>query len=356
MRSPVRHGPGSTCVTAGAMDRPRRLPAGRLRLDRKCDRALGGQTMNVFIAGATGALGLPTVRALVAAGHRVRGTARGEEKAARVRALGAEAVTVDLFDGRALAEAVAGSDVVMHLATKIPPPSRPWILSRRFQVENDRLRSETSVLLVDAALAARARTYVQESITFPYADAGEEWIDEESVLRPTPLLLSALDAERETQRFTEAGGRGIALRFAGFYGPDVRSTHESVRMARYRLFPIFGTGENFFSSIHVDDAAAAIVATLDAPAGTYNVTDDQPVRFREYAGAMTDAFGFGRPVRLPAAVTRLALGPLAVVFLRSQRVSNRRFKEAVGWAPRHVDVRDGWRSIAAAMRLPRAAS
>src|SRR5262245_60075547 len=304
--------------------------------------------MNVFVAGATGALGLATVQALLAAGHRVHGTARGEEKAARLRALGAEAVSVDLFDARALAETVAGSEAVLHLATKIPPPSRPWLLSRRFRLENDRLRSEASTLLVDAALAAQARVYVQESITFPYADAREEWIDEDSTLQPTPLLLSALDAERETKRFSEAGRRGIVLRFAGFYAPYARSTRDSVRLARYRLFPIFGTGESFFSSIHVDDAAA--VAALDARAGTYNVTDDQPVRFREYAEALADAFGFGRPARLPAAVARLALGPLAAVLLRSQRVSNRRFKDAAGWAPPHVSVREGWRSIAAAMR------
>src|SRR5262249_47958023 len=233
--------------------------------------------MNVFVAGATGALGLPTVQALLAAGHRVHGTARGEEKAARLRALGAEAVSVDLFDARALTETVAGSEAVLHLATKIPPPSRPWLLSRRFRLENDRLRSEASTLLVDVALAAQARVYVQESIRFPYADAREEWIDEERHTAADPAPAPALDADRETQRFTESGRRGISLRFAGFYAPYARSTRDSVRLARYRLFPIFGTGKSFFSSIHVDDAAAAAVAALDARTGTYNVTDDQPV-------------------------------------------------------------------------------
>src|SRR5262249_52853294 len=163
------------------------------------------------------------------------------------------------------------------------------------------------------------------------------------------FVVAAWDAEGETKRFTESGRRGIALRFAGFYAPYARSTRDSVRLARYRLFPIFGTGESFFSSIHVDDAAVAAVAPLDAPAGADNVTDDPPVRFGEDAEALADAFGFGRPVRLPAAVARLALGPLAKVLLRSQRVSNRRFKDAAGWAPLHVSVREGWRSIAAAM-------
>src|SRR5262249_1518747 len=118
---------------------------------------------------------------------------------------------------------------------------------------------------------------------------------------------------------------------------------------RHRLFPIFGTGDSFFSSIHVDDAAAAVVAALDTLAGTYNVTDDQPVRFREYAEALADAFGFGRPVRFPAPLARLAMGPLAEVFRRHQPASNRRFKGAATWAPRYVSVREGWRTIAAAL-------
>src|SRR5262249_36244793 len=101
--------------------------------------------------------------------------------------------------------------------------------------------------------------------------------------------------------------------------------------------------------IHVDDAAAAVVAALDTPAGTYNVTDDQPVRFREYAEGLADAFGFGRPVRFPATLARLAMGPLAKGFLRSHRVSDRRFKGAAAWAPRYVSVREGWRVIAAAL-------
>ena len=140
--------------------------------------------MNVFVAGATGALGLPTVQALLAAGHRVRGTARGEEKAARLRALGAEAVSVDLFDARALAETVAGSEAVLHLATKILRRRGHGCCRGASSWRTDRLRSEASALLVDAALTAQARVYVQESITFPYADAGEEWLDEKANLQP----------------------------------------------------------------------------------------------------------------------------------------------------------------------------
>src|SRR5262245_26512130 len=82
----------------------------------------GSPPMQVFVTGATGALGRPTCRALVAAGHRVRGVARGPAKADAVRADGAEPIEVSLFDPRALREALAGCDAVLHFATKVPSP------------------------------------------------------------------------------------------------------------------------------------------------------------------------------------------------------------------------------------------
>src|SRR5437867_11629912 len=108
--------------------------------------------MKVFVAGATGVLGRPTVRALVGAGHEVRGTARRPEKAELLRSLGADPVEVDLFDSDAVRAAVAGTEAVLHFATKIPPIMRMrWKGAWR---ENDRLRTLASRYLVDAAVAA----------------------------------------------------------------------------------------------------------------------------------------------------------------------------------------------------------
>ena len=288
--------------------------------------------MSVFVAGATGVLGRPAVRALVEAGHEVRGTARGDEKAALLRSLGAEPVAVDLFDAEAVKAAVAGSEAVVNFATKIPP-----IMRMRWKgawKENDRLRTEGSSVLVDAALATGAAAYVQESITFIYGDGGDEWLTEDSPLSITWVSLqSMVNGERETERFSAGGGRGISLRFSGFYAPYAKSTLDTIGMARRRLFPIPGDGSNFFSSIHVDDAAVAAIAALDAPAGAYNVTDDEPLRMRDYARAITDSFGLKPPRRVPKWLFRLMGGGPAKYILSSQRVSNERFKKGPAGRP-----------------------
>ena len=300
--------------------------------------------MRVFVAGGTGTLGRPTVQLLVAAGHEVRALARSGERAARLRSLGAEPVVGDLFDVRAMTAAVDGCDAILHLATRIPPLAKMRKLSA--WRDNDQLRSHGASVLVNAGLAVGARIYVQESITFLYRGLGDTWLYETAPIDAPQPLASARDAERETARFSARGGQGVVLRFGLFYAANAPSTHDTVRLARWRLFPIVGRGDQFVSSVHVDDAAAAVVAALGVPAGIYNVADDEPLPMRDYVGALTDAFGFHRAWRLPLAIARPLFGPSIEVFVRSQRVATTMFKAVSSWAPRHPNVREGWRAVA----------
>ena len=303
--------------------------------------------MRVFVAGGTGTLGRPTVRLLVAAGHAVRALARTPERVEVLRRLGAEPVVVDFFDAGAMTAAVEGSEAILHLATRIPPLAQMRKLAA--WRDNDRLRSQGASVLVNAALAVKARVYVQESVTFLYQGLGATQLFETAPIDAPRPLASARDAERETARFSARGGQGVVLRFGSFYGAEAPSTLATIALARRRLFPIIGAGDHYVSSIHVDDAAAATAAALHVPAGIYNVVDDEPLPMREQVGAMTEAFGF-RPARhLPLWIARLAFGSGIDVLTRSQRVNNTMFKAVSGWSPRHPSVRQGWRAVAATL-------
>jgi nucleoside-diphosphate-sugar epimerase len=134
--------------------------------------------MRVFVAGATGVVGRRAVRALTRAGHDVTALARTPAKAELARSLGATPAQGSLFDAEWLRTAVAGHDAVCNLATHIPPLTRA--ADPRAWDENTRIRREGSSNLVDAALAAGATCYVQESIAFLYGDHGDEWVDASS--------------------------------------------------------------------------------------------------------------------------------------------------------------------------------
>lgn len=306
--------------------------------------------MRVFVAGATGVLGRPTVERLVAAGHDVRGSARGEAKAELLRSLGATPATVDLFDAASVREAVGDAEAVLHLATKIPPLMK--MRSAKAWEENNRLRREATKHLVDAALAAKAQVYVQESITFIYSDGGDEWVGEDAPINVSwpAALESTLDMEREAGRFGESGGGGaVILRFGLFYAPYAASTQDAAKMMKRRMFGVIGKGDNYFSNIHVDDAAAAVVDALDAPGGTYNVVEDEPTRQIEYARAFSGAMQLPKPMRFPAWLGKLIMGGPASYILKSVRASNRRFKDATGWSPRYPSVREGFAQVAEEM-------
>ncbi len=302
---------------------------------------------SLFVTGGTGVLGRRAVRDLVASGHRVRAVARGETKAGQLADAGAEPVQIDLFDAGAVKAATAGIDAILHLATSIPPirdMRRPeaWAM-------NSRLRTEGTAILLDAARAHGVDTFVKESITFPYPDRGAEWIDESvAVGDGAPTLTDTLEGERLVEEFTAGGGRGIVLRFGSFLAPEAHHMDDYVRLARTHVAPGAGRPASYASYVHADDAATAVVAALDAPAGIYNVVDDEPLARREFADAFSAAFGFGHLLITPPPVFKVLGGSGANYLLRSQRVSNAKFRGATGWVPAYPSAREALAAIAAA--------
>ena len=303
--------------------------------------------MRIFMTGATGVIGRRAVPLLVAGGHRVTAVGRSPSGRDALRRAGAEAVEIDLFDADRVRHALAGHDVAINLATHIPPTAR-MLLPGAWR-ENDRLRRDGSAILAEAAVAAGVDRLIQESFAPVYADAGAAWIDETMPTLPVRYNRTVIDAERSAQRFSASGRSGVVLRFAVFYGPDAMQVHDMVRMIRLGWAPLPGAPDAFISSVSHDDAASAVVAALGIPAGIYNVTDDEPLSRRDYAGAVADAFELPRPRPLPAWTARL-MGSLGDLLSRSQRMSNEKLRAASGWAPRYRSAREGYRAVALALR------
>ncbi len=295
--------------------------------------------MKIFLAGGTGVVGTRALPALVAAGHEVTAEARTDAKADLVRSLGGAPVTVDLFDAHAVAAAVVGHEVVINLATSIPKLTKAALGSA--WTTNERLRSEASNHLVDGALATGAGRYSQESIAFPYLDAGDEWIDEDHPVEHVGPFEGAPAAEAAAQRFTESGGTGVVLRYAQFYSADSHHVHTFNAAARRRVNPFVGAPDAYWSFIHADDAGSAVEAALRAPAGIYNVADDEPLTREDAGRAAADALGVKPPKTIPK-LLRAASPSNGKHLMKSLRISNREFKEATGWQPAHRSIRGSW--------------
>ncbi len=300
--------------------------------------------MKILFTGATGVLGRSAIPALVAAGCDVTAVARSTRAEGWLRDEGARPVRIDLFDRVDLASKLTGIDTVVHYATAIPPITQ--MADRSSWKMNDRLRSEATSLLVDGAIEAGVSRFVQQSITLFYADGGERWLDEEAPIEPAwDVVSSALDAEAEVRRFVGGGGTGVVLRLARLYGPG-RASAEYVDAIEQGALPIADDGDPYVSSLHVDDATTALVAALEAPTGVYNVGDDEPVTERRYKRSLAEALGAPEPPHVPVDAVAAHYGDLTKLITLSHRVSNRRFRETTGWAPRYPSVLDGWATVA----------
>jgi len=300
--------------------------------------------MRVFLAGATGVVGVRVARMLAARGDHVTAVGRTEEKRALLRGLGAEAVAVELFDRDAVRRAVAGHDVVINLATAVPPSPTRMFLPGAWR-EMDRVRRRVSANLVSGVLSGDAvGRVIQESFAPIHADAGDAWITEEMPVRPARYNRSVLDAEAQARRFTEAGRVGVVLRFGAFYGPGDALTRQLIGTVRRGWAPFLGAPEGYQSFIAHDDAASAVVAALAVPPGVYNVVEDGPMRRRELADGIARLAGAPPPRFMPGWTRHLA-GSLGETLARSLRISNRRFRAAAGWSPRWPTTLDGLRAI-----------
>lgn len=306
--------------------------------------------MRVFLAGATGAIGRPLVSQLLAAGHDVIGLTRSEERADELRREGAEAVVCDALNAERLIETLAAArpDAVLHQLTAIPHEIHPRKVGRQFERTN-RLRTEGTRNLIEAAKQAGARRVVAQSIAFAYRSVGGPvkaendplWID------PPPAYAASLDAIVDLERQVQGTACGMVLRYGFFYGPRTAYARDGsiAHRVRRRQFPIVGDGAGVFSFIHVEDAAGATVAALERGApGVYNIVDDEPTPVREWLPFYAKLLGAPRPRRIPKLVARLVTGRYGVYLMTELRGANARAKASLGWSPRHASWRTGFRA------------
>jgi len=191
--------------------------------------------MRIFLAGASGVIGVALVPLLVGDGHQVAGMTRSAAKAERLAELGAEPVVCDVYDTAALLEAVRAHrpEMVMHQLTDLPDDIRRIALHLR---ANNRIRTEGTRNLIAAARAAGANRFLAQSIAFKAPGAGRAIAEHERMV---------------------LGFGGVVVRYGMFYGPGTFSGGRRLPGAR----------------VHVEQAARRTVELLEAPSGVYEVRE-----------------------------------------------------------------------------------
>jgi nucleoside-diphosphate-sugar epimerase len=311
-------------------------------------------TMNIFLAGATGAVGRALVPKLLERGHTVTGTTRSPEKAEALRALGVTPVIVDGLDRDAVIAAVAAArpDAIVHEMTALSEMSDLRHFEREFAATN-RLRTEGTDNLLAAARAAGVARFVAQSYAgWPYERRGGPVKTEDDPLDPAPpaQMRATLQAIRHVEdAVTDAGG--VALRYGGFYGPGtgLAPGGDQWEMVHARKFPIVGDGGGVWSFVHIDDAATATIAALErwTPGEVFNVVDDEPAPVREWLPALASSIGARPPRHVPRWVARLMGEHVVAMMCEIRGASNAKARAVLDWSPAWPTWREGFAALSA---------
>jgi len=298
--------------------------------------------MNVFVAGASGAIGRPLIAELVRRRHTVTGMTRSDAGARALADLGAAVARVSAFDARGLEEALRRSraEVVIDELTALP--KSPSEMAEAAPGDR-KLRLEGGGNLHRAARACGVRRYVQQASGF-FLRPGSGLADESEGLAvdasPRVAASARTYAELEARVLNAGDMEGVALRYGFFYGPGTWYHPEGAAadLVRRQGVPIIGQGAAVWSWVHIDDAARATVEALTAPPGVYHIVDDNPSPVSIWLPAFARAVGAPPPPVVNEQEARAAAGEDAVYYgTRLRGASNAKAKRAFGFAPRRLE-------------------
>ena len=220
--------------------------------------------MDIVITGANGAVGTALIRYLSAGAPlgatRLRALVRSLARAQSLPALGAEIVVVDYHRTQTLRDAVAGAEVVVHLAGALLPRRGESLLQAN--VEATRALSE-------AAAAAGVETCVY--LSFPGADPAAK----NQYLRTKGMAEAVMQ---------QAGFAGAILRVPMILGPESPAMVQLGRMARAPVLPLVGGGAVRLQPIAEADVLAAIawaIAVAPRPLHVVNLVGPETLTYAE---------------------------------------------------------------------------
>ncbi len=162
--------------------------------------------MNIFVAGASGAIGQPLVAELIRQGHTVTGMTHSDAGAQKLKHAGATVARVSAFDAPALEEALRRSSAEIVIDELTALPKHPAEMAEAAAGDR-KLRLEGGGNLLRAAQATGVRRYIQQSTGF-FLRAGAGLADESESLAidATPSVAAAPKPTRSWNRASSAPG------------------------------------------------------------------------------------------------------------------------------------------------------
>jgi nucleoside-diphosphate-sugar epimerase len=284
--------------------------------------------MRVFLTGATGYIGPGIGRALLGAGHQVRGLARSAAAADALRMAGIEPFPGDLDDASRLAAGATGADAIIHAG--FPRDARDH-LDRAISLD------QAAVRAFQQAIAGTRKRLIYTSGTSVVGDTGGRAATEDEPLDTPPGMTWRRDLELTV---LEAGG--TVIRPSLGYGRGGGLLEALIRDASMRGYACYAEpGDNLLTAVHIDDLGQAYTLALQhaTPGSVFNLaaSETTPAAMIRAIGRLIGASDRTRSLPMAAACQ---LVPYLGWLQGSTRIDSTRARTVLGWRPQGPDILD----------------
>lgn len=254
--------------------------------------------MRTLVTGATGFTGGHLARTLASRGNAVRALVRDPSRAEDLRQAGIELVAGDLTDVASLDRAVAGVEVVYHIAA----------IYRQAGVGTATYRAVNAVAvqtLIERAAQAGVRRVVHCSTVGVHGDVEQPPADEDAPLKPGDVYQ---ETKLEGEQLARDAGRRLGIevvivRPSGIYGPGDRRLLKLFRGVARGRFPMLGRGQIYYHLTYIDDLVEGFLLCGEHPAAagrTYILAGGEVTTLNELVELVADVAGTKPPrVHLP---------------------------------------------------------
>lgn len=271
--------------------------------------------MKICITGGAGFIGSKLSELAIQSGHTVLIIDRIPPKQLMS---GVDSVQTDLVTEPVPAE-VLDCDAIIHLAGanifgRWTPEYKKLILDSRTQ---------TAAALIEAVRQAGRgpKVFVSASAVGYYGDSGENILTEASPAGTDFLAQVCAEWEAVAQTAEGAGMRWVSVRTGLVMGPGGGMLSQLVPLFKLGLGGRLGSGNQWFSWVHLDDLLNIYLAAVtdDRLNGPVNAVAPVPVRNKDFTKALGRAFHMPAVLWIPGIVLRAILGEFASAILASQR-------------------------------------
>ena len=242
----------------------------------------------------------------------------GGHLTAALRSRGDDVQVASMRDPRAAARDSAGSDIVVNLAGETI--AQRWSAGVKERIRESRTTAPSEFFDALADIGEKPSAYVSASAVGYYGTSETETFAETSAPGHDFLAGVCTQWERIAQRGREYGMRVACVRCGLILGSDGGALAKMLPIFRAGTGGRVGSGKQWYSWIHIDDAIGIYLRAIDGLDGAVNATAPNPVRNQEFTEVLARVLH--RPAALPAPpfMLKLALGEGAVLLLEGQRV------------------------------------